>query len=107
MALDYSEVRPHAGTVDVALLARRIETRQALIGVIGLGYVGQPLAIAAHTKGFKVLGFDIDPEKVAALNQGRSCIRTIADEKIAAMRQGNRFQATNNLKDLSQPDVIV
>ncbi|HEY5238194.1 MAG TPA: nucleotide sugar dehydrogenase [Rhizomicrobium sp.] len=107
MALDFSEVRKPVGTIDVAQLARRIESRQALIGVIGLGYVGQPLAITAHAKGFKVLGFDIDPEKVAALNDGRSCIRTIPDEKIAAMRLGNRFQATSNLSDLSQPDVIV
>ena len=64
MALDYSEVRSHDGAIDVAQLARRIETRNALIGVIGLGYVGQPLAIAAHAKGFRVLGFDIDPDRV-------------------------------------------
>ncbi|HSZ74138.1 MAG TPA: nucleotide sugar dehydrogenase [Rhizomicrobium sp.] len=107
MALDYSEVRSHVSAVDVAQLARRIETRNALIGVIGLGYVGQPLAIAAHAKGFRVLGFDIDPDRVAALNDGRSSIRTIPDEKIVTMRQGNRFQATNDLKELSKPDVIV
>jgi UDP-N-acetyl-D-glucosamine dehydrogenase len=107
MALDYSEVRSCSSSADVAQLAKRIETRQALIGVIGLGYVGQPLAIAAHAKGFRVLGFDIDPDRVAALNDGRSSIRTIPDERIATMRQGNRFQATCDLEELSKPDVIV
>ena len=46
----------------------RIAARQALIGVIGLGYVGQPLALAANSKGCHVVGFDIDAQRVAALN---------------------------------------
>jgi UDP-N-acetyl-D-glucosamine dehydrogenase len=107
MALDYSSTRRQLEVVDVSFLAARIEARQALIGVVGMGYVGQPLAIAAHKKGFRVVGFDIDPEKVAALNEGRSTIRTISDAKIANMRQDGRFRATSNLAELSQPDVIV
>ena len=107
MALDYSTARRQSEVVDVAMLAARIEARQAVIGVVGMGYVGQPLAIAAHKKGFRVIGFDIDPEKVAALNEGQSTIRTIPDAKIAGMRQDGRFRATSNLAELSQPDVVV
>src|SRR5437868_4031166 len=49
---------------DSAQLLSRIETRQAVVGVIGMGYVGQPLAIATHASGFQVIGFDIDPAKI-------------------------------------------
>ena len=47
-----------------------------------MGYVGQPLAITAHAKGFGVLGFDIDPDKVTALNAGHSKIRTIPESML-------------------------
>jgi UDP-N-acetyl-D-glucosamine dehydrogenase len=92
---------------DVTALVRKIEAREAIIAVVGMGYVGQPLAIAAHEKGFPVLGFDIDAEKVAALNEGRSTIRTISAEKILAMHKSGRFRATSDLSELSKPDVIV
>lgn len=107
MALDYSLARRPAAQVDIATLAERIESRQAKVGVVGLGYVGQPLAIAAHARGFRVLGFDIDPDRIVALNEGRSTIQTIPDEKIAAMKVGQRFQATSNFAELSEPDIIV
>jgi UDP-N-acetyl-D-glucosamine dehydrogenase len=94
-------------STDVSALVKKIETREALIAVVGMGYVGQPLAIAASEKGFPVLGFDIDPEKVTALNDGRSTIRTISAERVAAMQKTGRFHATGNLADLSKPDVIV
>jgi UDP-N-acetyl-D-glucosamine dehydrogenase len=90
-----------------AFLKARIESRQALVGVIGMGYVGQPLAIAAHQKGFRVVGFDVDPVKVAGLNEGTSGIRTIPDSKILAMCQSGRFRATNNPSELSEPDIIL
>ena len=60
---------PHATSLEHCIA--RIRARQALIGVIGLGYVGQPLALAANSKGCHVVGFDIDAQRVAALNQGR------------------------------------
>lgn len=94
-------------TVDVTQLAERIRSRQALVAIVGMGYVGQPLAIAAHTKGFRVVGFDIDPERVAGLNSGHSSIRTISDASIAAMRESGRFRATANPRELSYADVIV
>ena len=89
------------------MLKRRIESRLAVVGVVGMGYVGQPLAIAAHQKGFRVIGFDTDSAKVAALNAGSSGIRTIPDEKILAMRRSGRFHASSDAADLVQPDVIL
>ncbi len=89
------------------MLKRRIESRLAVVGVVGMGYVGQPLAIAAHQKGFRVIGFDTDSAKVAALNAGSSGIRTIPDEKILAMRHSGRFHASSDAADLAQPDVIL
>ena len=79
--------------IDVARLAADFARGDALVGIVGMGYVGQPLAITAHAKGFGVLGFDIDPEKVTALNAGHSRIRTIPDARIATMLRDKRFRA--------------
>jgi UDP-N-acetyl-D-glucosamine dehydrogenase len=92
---------------DAAVLKQRIERRESIVGIIGMGYVGQPLAIAAHQKGFRVLGFDTDAGKVSALNDGASGILTIPDEKIRAMRASDRFQATSNVADLRKPDILL
>jgi UDP-N-acetyl-D-glucosamine dehydrogenase len=93
--------------VDVARLAADFARGDALIGIVGMGYVGQPLAITAHAKGFGVLGFDIDPDKVTALNAGHSRIRTIPDARIAAMVRDKRFRATSNFDELSKADAVV
>jgi UDP-N-acetyl-D-glucosamine dehydrogenase len=93
--------------VDVPRLAADFARGNALIGIVGMGYVGQPLAITAHGKGFGVLGFDIDPDKVTALNAGHSKIRTIPDARIAAMVRDKRFRATANFDELSKPDAVV
>ena len=98
---------PKLRSVDPVMLKQKIENREALIGIIGMGYVGQPLAIAAHQKGFRVVGFDTDATKVTALNEGRSGIRTIPDENIQSMRRSGRFHATGNGADLDQPDVVL
>lgn len=91
----------------VTALIERIKSRAARIGVIGLGYVGLPLVRAFHDKGFPVLGFDVDPEKVTALNAGRSYIRQIPDSKIAAMRGTGRFEATDEFARLAEADAIL
>ncbi|HEX3431037.1 MAG TPA: nucleotide sugar dehydrogenase [Rhizomicrobium sp.] len=96
-----------SGAYDAATLKQRIERRESLVGIIGMGYVGQPLAIVAHQNGFRVLGFDTDVTKVSELNEGRSGILTIPDEKIGAMRSSNRFQATSNVADLRKPDILL
>ena len=88
-----------------ALLAR-VQNRTATVGIIGLGYVGLPLARAFATAGFRVLGFDIDTAKVAKLNAGKSFIKQIPDETVAGMRAAG-FEATDSFARLSEPDAIL
>jgi UDP-N-acetyl-D-glucosamine dehydrogenase len=92
---------------EVPALLERLKTHDARVTIIGMGYVGQPLAIAAHAKGFSVTGFDIDPERVAGLNAGHSSIRTIPDARIATMCDSGRFRATADSQELARADVIV
>ncbi|HEX6984285.1 MAG TPA: nucleotide sugar dehydrogenase [Planctomycetaceae bacterium] len=84
-----------------------IVSRNATVGIIGLGYVGLPLAGAFLNKGFRVLGFDADPKKVESLAAGRSYIRHIPSEVIAGWNREGRFSATTDMARLSEPDVIL
>ena len=93
--------------ISASAQAARLAARNARVAIVGMGYVGQPLAIAAHARGFWVTGFDIDPERVARLNAGHSSIRTVPDDSIAAMRASGRFRASSNASDLAHADVIV
>lgn len=99
--------RSNAIDADVSFLEAKIVSRAATVGVVGMGYVGQPLAIGAHSRGYRVIGFDTDAARVAELNEGRSGIRTIADSRIEEMRASGRFRATAAREDLSVPDVIL
>src|SRR4030088_1532360 len=85
---------------------KRMETRTARIGVIGLGYVGLPLSLLLSEAGFKVTGFDIDAKKVTDLEAGRSYIFRIPAEEIqSARKQG--FTATADFSGLSGQDAII
>ena len=64
-------------------LREKIDNRTALVGIIGLGYVGLPLALAFTEKGFDVLGFDIDPAKVEKINRGESYIKHLDPTRLA------------------------
>jgi UDP-N-acetyl-D-glucosamine dehydrogenase len=92
---------------DVAAIRRRFLARDARIGVIGLGYVGLPLVGAIAESGFTVVGFDVDGEKVAALNAGRSYIRHIADANIAALVKERRFSAVTDFAQLASVDAVL
>jgi UDP-N-acetyl-D-glucosamine dehydrogenase len=81
--------------------------KRATIGIIGLGYVGMPLALAAWTAGFRVVGFDIDREKVDAINGGKSYLKHIPGEAVAAAVRAERLRATAKISDLSLADAIV
>ncbi len=85
----------------------RVDDRSLRVGVIGMGYVGLPLAHAFHDRGFGVLGFDVDPGKVAELNAGRSYIKHFAHETIAGMRATARFAATADFDRLPEVDAIL
>ena len=88
-------------------LLSRIEASAARIGVIGLGYVGLPLVRAFADKGFPVVGFDVDPEKVAALNAGRSYIKHIPGEAIGALVAAGGFRASHDFAELSEAEAIL
>jgi len=87
-------------------LIEKIDSKQAIIGIIGLGYVGQPLAIRYSEMGFSVLGFDIDAQKVLELNAGRSGIEHIGDARMArAVEQG--FEATADWTRITEADALI
>ena len=88
-------------------LLRKIEDRKALVGVVGLGYVGLPL-VREFTRGnAPVLGFDIDPVKVKALMAGKSYIEHIPAETVQQMIRSGRFKATTNFQRLGRADCIL
>lgn len=89
-----------------SVLTEKIRTRTARVGIIGLGYVGLPLARAFARTGFRVLGFDIDPHKVAKLNAGRSYIKQFPDATIAGMREKG-FEATDRFDRLGEADAVL
>lgn len=88
-----------------ALLAK-ISDRQARVGIIGLGYVGLPLAKAFIDSGFSVIGFDVDTNKVNQLKRGESYVGHISNDTIKAMTS-SRFDPTSDFKRLSEPEVII
>jgi UDP-N-acetyl-D-glucosamine dehydrogenase len=81
--------------------------KRATIGIIGLGYVGMPLALAAWTAGFRVVGFDVDRDKVDAINKGQSYLKHIPSEAIAAAVRAERLRATAEFSELGEADAII
>ena len=84
-----------------------ITARRAHVGVIGLGYVGLPLALTAAQGGFSVTGFDIDPAKIAAIEAKQSYIEAAPDAVLAAEVDAGRFRASCDFAGLGTCDVIV
>jgi len=75
-------------------LRQKLEARTARCGVVGLGYVGLPLAVELARAGFRTLGIDLDARKVDAINRGESYIQDVPTRDVAEFRQGNRLAAT-------------
>jgi UDP-N-acetyl-D-glucosamine dehydrogenase len=87
-------------------LLQRLQAKSAVIGIIGLGYVGIPLALRFSGVGFRVIGFDIDPARVKGLNAGQSPIRHIPGRDIAEMRE-HGFEATDDFSRIPEVDAII
>lgn len=88
-------------------LITMIEDRAAAVGIIGLGYVGLPLAIHFAKSGFPVIGFDLDSEKIEKLLKGESYIKHVPIEPITEMIGGGRFDATCDFDRLGEVDCIL
>ena len=90
----------------IAEIKQKLEDRTARIGIIGLGYVGLPLALLFSEERFPVTGFDIDPSKVETLNGGRSYIVRISPEEIDRARQSG-FRATSDYSEIASMDAVL
>lgn len=87
-------------------LIARAERRELIFGIVGLGYVGLPLAIELGRAGYRVLGYDVSDAVVASLNAGHSHVKDVTDFQVSELRQSNRFEATSDSTRLSEADVI-
>ncbi|MEF2554146.1 nucleotide sugar dehydrogenase [Aurantimonas sp. A2-1-M11] len=90
-----------------SMLSKRICTREARIGVIGLGYVGLPLAVACARAGFTTVGFDIDDSKVSSIRTGRSYIDSVGSGDLSLLTADGMLTATSEFSQLGGCDVIV
>lgn len=87
-------------------LVKRLKNQDALIGIIGLGYVGLPLALRYAEVGYKVLGFDIDQHKIDAINNGKSFFEHISDDKVATAAHLG-FTATTDFSLIKEADALI
>jgi len=88
-------------------LKKKIEDKSLVIGVLGLGYVGLPLALAFAEKSFAVVGFDVDPSKVEALKAGHSYIKHLEGTRLQSATTSGLFRPTSDFDELSGPDVLL
>jgi len=94
-------------TTSYSRLAELISTKRAIVGVIGLGYVGLPLVRAFTACGFRCLGFDLDHSKVDKLKAGESYIKHIDSSALAQLVREKKFEPTADLRRLSEADCII
>jgi UDP-N-acetyl-D-glucosamine dehydrogenase len=87
-------------------LIARAERRDLLFGIVGLGYVGLPLAVELAEAGYRVLGFDVQPKVVDGLNARHSHVKDVSDAQLAAAVDAGRFSATTDMARLAEPDAI-
>ncbi len=88
-------------------LLEKINSKKAVIGVVGLGYVGLPLLMEFVEQGFHTLGFDIDQRKVSKLNAGQSYIKHIDEQRVKKVRDTRLFEATNDFTRIKDTDCIL
>jgi UDP-N-acetyl-D-glucosamine dehydrogenase len=89
------------------LLAAKFRTRTACVGVMGLGYVGLPLAASFARAGFPTLAFEVDADRVQALADGQSYIGDLSNDELRAIKAEGKFAVTSDASRLGEPDAIV
>ncbi len=89
-----------------ANLLKKIESKELVCGVIGLGYVGLPLAVEKAKAGFQTIGFDVQDYKVAAVNEGKNYIGDVVDQDLATLVSSDTLQATNDFSQICKADFI-
>jgi UDP-N-acetyl-D-glucosamine dehydrogenase len=94
------------GNQNVDVLVSKLTTKTATVGIVGLGYVGQPLALRYAEIGYHVIGFDIEQSRVNELNKGRSSIKHIDDARVAAA-VSKAFEATTDFSRIVEVDGII
>ncbi len=87
-------------------LLQRLTNREALVGIVGLGYVGLPLAVEFAAAGYTVVGYDVDPDKVAQINRGDSYIGDIPAQQVASLVNAGKLCASTDAADLRHADAI-
>ncbi|MBV9520481.1 MAG: nucleotide sugar dehydrogenase, partial [Hyphomicrobiales bacterium] len=92
---------------EISALAEKIARGEAKLGIIGLGYVGMPLALTSAKAGFDVLGFDTNAPRVAQINRGESFLSHIPSEMMLDAVRTGRLEATSDFARLSEPDAIL
>ena len=90
----------------LGVLLRKIRRRQARVGVIGLGYVGLPLAVEFARAGFSVTGFDLDRQRAEQANSGSRYIDDVNDQTLWQQIESGRFHAANDFAELSDLDTV-
>ncbi|HXI89835.1 MAG TPA: nucleotide sugar dehydrogenase [Blastocatellia bacterium] len=88
-------------------LLNRLNERRAVVGVIGLGYVGLPLAVEFARGGLKVIGFDLDRSRVDSINDGGSYIPDVPTEMVAALIERGKLSATTDFSHLAETDAVI
>ncbi len=88
-------------------LAEKLDDGSALIGVVALGYVGLPLLRSFYDAGFRVIGFDVDPEKIRLLKAGENYLKHLGEGFVSKMSASDRFEATDDFDRLNEPDAIM
>ena len=88
-------------------LMAKLDARAATVGIIGLGYVGLPLAVRAARLGHSVIGFDVNPARVAAINRGESDVGDVPAESVATLRDSGRLEATADFRRLRACDIVI
>ena len=88
-------------------LEEKIRTGQARLGTVGLGYVGLPLSVEFASGGLNVIGFDLSPEKVSAVNRGESYIKDVTSERVGALVKSGRLRATSDFDELAACDAVI